>query len=160
MTLKGLLVSVVAKAVTYLIENIQRRSGAGIETVNVIVIGTDTEKGIERETEKGIETETGTERGIGSVIETGTGTETETGGMIMITVPGKAVEGIMRGAAIIEKVVPVGAEVAVGAEVEAEARACTSGVYKVIVTVNLRMGARRRHLHPAIWLSLKIYMVI
>lgn len=114
MTQDGLLRSVVAKAVIYLIENMLIRNGLGTGTGNAVVIGTGIGEGIKSEIEKGI--------GIG--IEKGSGIqiEIETEGMIMNIVLG-IVEEIMRGVAMmvlvtIEKVVPVGAEAGAGAEAE------------------------------------------
>lgn len=148
-TQDGLLISVVAEAVIYQIESmlIKTEAGIGTGTVNAVVIGTGIGKGIK------------------------SGIEIETEGMIMTIVPG-IVEEIMRGVAMIvvvtiEKVVLVGAEVeagaGAGAGAEAEAGAgvkmCKSITYKEIVTAYLKMGARKRHLHPAIWLNSEICMV-
>lgn len=144
-TQDGLLISVVAEAVIYQIESmlIKTEAGIGTGTVNAVVIGTGIGKGIK------------------------SGIEIETEGMIMTIVPG-IVEEIMRGVAMIvvvtiEKVVLVGAEVEAGAGAEAEAEAgvkmCKSITYKEIVTAYLKMGARKRHLHPAIWLNSEICMV-
>lgn len=122
MTQDGLLRSVVAKAVIYLIENMLIRNGLGTGTGNAVVIGTGIGEGIKSEIEKGI--------GIGIGIEKGSGIqiEIETEGMIMNIVLG-IVEEIMRGVAMmvlvtIEKVVPVGAEAGAGAEAEAEVKMC------------------------------------
>lgn len=142
-TQDGLLISVVAEAVIYQIESmlIKTEAGIGTGTVNAVVIGTGIGKGIK------------------------SGIEIETEGMIMTIVPG-IVEEIMRGVAMIvvvtiEKVVLVGAEVEAGAGAEAEAgvKMCKSITYKEIVTAYLKMGARKRHLHPAIWLNSEICMV-
>lgn len=144
-TQDGLLISVVAEAVIYQIESmlIKTEAGIGTGTVNAVVIGTGIGKGIK------------------------SGIEIETEGMIMTIVPG-IVEEIMRGVAMIvvvtiEKVVLVGAEVeagaGAGAEAEAGVKMCKSITYKEIVTAYLKMGARKRHLHPAIWLNSEICMV-
>jgi hypothetical protein len=84
--------------------------------------------------------------------------------MIMIEVPGTLIgkaEGILNGAAvtevgIIEKVVLIEAAVAAGAGAEAHKLA-----HHHLIAIQLLKGMETRiHLHLAIWLSSKIFMVI
>lgn len=144
----GLLRFVVAKAVIYLIENMLIKNGPGTETGNAVVIMTGIGIGILSGIEKGSEI----------------GIEIEIEGMIMNIVPG-IVEEIMRGVVMtvvvtIEKVVPVGVRAEAGAGAGVGAKMCPSIMYKEIVTAYLKMGARKRLLHPAIWLNSEICMAM
>lgn len=130
--------------------------------------GTEAVIGIERTA--GFGKEIMIEKEIGTVAGTMTGNRNvrgvETEDLIMIGVPGTLIgkaEGIMNGAAVmevavIEKVlIEPGAGVAAGAE----AKACKLAHHHLISIQLLKgMGARIGHLHLAIWLSSKIFMVI
>ena len=132
--------------------------------------GTEAVIGIE--TTAGFRKEIMIEKEIGIVAGTVTGNRNvrgvETEGLIMIGIPGTLIgkaEGIMKGAAVmevgvIEKVlIEPGAGVAARAVVEA--KACKLAHHHLISIQLLKgMGARIGHLHLAIWLSSKIFMVI
>jgi hypothetical protein len=151
-----------ARVVNILIKNIQTGIGIriGVEKGTVIGIERGTGFGIEIMIEKEIGTVAGTVTGNRNV----RGLETE--GLITIGVPGTLTgkaEGIMNGAAVmevgvIEKVI---IEPGVGAGAEVEAKACKLAHHHLISIQLLKgMEARIGHLHLAIWLSSKIFMVI
>jgi hypothetical protein len=153
---------IAARVVNILIKNIQTGIGIriGVEKGTVIGIERGTGFGIEIMIEKEIGTVAGTVTGNRNV----RGLETE--GLITIGVPGTLTgkaEGIMNGAAVmevgvIEKVI---IEPGVGAGAEVEAKACKLAHHHLISIQLLKgMEARIGHLHLAIWLSSKIFMVI
>jgi hypothetical protein len=153
---------IAARVVNILIKNIQTGIGIKIGVEKGTVIGTErgTGFGIEIMIEKEIGTVAGTVTGNRNV----RGVETE--GLIMIGVPGTLTgraEGIMNRAAVmevgvIEKVI---IEPGVGAGAEVEAKACKLAHHHLISIQLLKgMEARIGHLHLAIWLSSKIFMVI
>jgi hypothetical protein len=155
---------IAARVVNILIKNIQTGIGIriGVEKGTVIGIERGTGFGIEIMIEKEIGTVAGTVTGNRNV----RGVETE--GLIMIGVPGTLTgraEGIMNRAAVmevgvIEKVI-IEPGVGAGAGAEVEAKACKLAHHHLISIQLLKgMEARIGHLHLAIWLSSKIFMVI
>lgn len=167
MICKDLPGAVAARVVNTLIEIIQTGIETEIETGIETDIGIEKEKGIWSKIEKGtgigfeIEKGIGIERGTESGIEIGTGREIESGVMIMIGGPnilrGKAEGSMRRAAMMMVGIIIVGVEVGAGAEVGA----CKLALHRLIVLqVHKEMGARRGHRYLAIWLNLRIYMVI